>query len=238
MDAKESSIPVSPEDSKVVEGERLGSLIKVKPEYRERYIALHAHPFPEVLNQLHKSNVRNYSIFLRDGLLFSFQEYNGSDFDRDMEKVEDNSAVQDWWTLTDPMQEPLEDYDSGEWWTSMEEVYHGGRKTMPSSETTRRAYLSRLQPGARDKARGIYANAATLLTQTLKDLGVQNYVVYVLGHRLCTYFEHTGDDASVERLEESSAMQEVSQALSPLLVDGSATIGYSSFPMRSVFYMP
>ena len=50
---------------------RVGSLIKVHPEFEERYIILHKHTFPGVLESIKRSNIRNYSIFLLDGVLFS-----------------------------------------------------------------------------------------------------------------------------------------------------------------------
>ncbi|NOR14855.1 MAG: L-rhamnose mutarotase, partial [Candidatus Aminicenantes bacterium] len=78
---------------------RYGSLIKVKPEYEERYIILHKHTFPEVLKQIHDSNIRNYSIYLRDGVLFSYFEYVGEDFDKDMEYMGQNEVTRDWWKL-------------------------------------------------------------------------------------------------------------------------------------------
>jgi L-rhamnose mutarotase len=47
----------------------LGSIIGLKPEYREPYIVLHRNTFPRVLEQIHRSNICDYSIFLQDGLL-------------------------------------------------------------------------------------------------------------------------------------------------------------------------
>ncbi len=46
---------------------RIGSFIKVRPEYEKRYIILHKHVFPGVLSRIRKSNIRNYSIFLSNG---------------------------------------------------------------------------------------------------------------------------------------------------------------------------
>ncbi len=103
---------------------RHGSLIKLKPKYEERYVILHKHTISRVLEQIRKSNIRNYSIFLRDGMLFSYFEYTGDDFDADMAKMGDDQTTQEWWKLCAPMQEPLESRKEGEWWASMEEVFH------------------------------------------------------------------------------------------------------------------
>jgi L-rhamnose mutarotase len=106
------------------EAKRVAWVIKVKPEKLEEYKKLHANPWPEVNAILKDANIRNYSIYYRDGLLFSYLEYTGSDFDADMKKMADNPVTQKWWKLTDPCQEPVESAKEGEWWADLEEVYH------------------------------------------------------------------------------------------------------------------
>ena len=69
-------------------------------------------------------NIQNYSIYYRDGLLFSYLEYTGSDFDADMELMAADSMTNVWWALTDPCQEPVESAKEGIWWADLEEVYH------------------------------------------------------------------------------------------------------------------
>lgn len=103
---------------------RYGWLIKVKPEKLEEYKALHAEPWPGVDNMLKQCNIRNYSIYYRDGYLFSYLEYTGLDFEKDMEKMAEDSLTQAWWKLTDPCQYPVESAGEGVWWADMEEVYH------------------------------------------------------------------------------------------------------------------
>ncbi len=103
---------------------RIAWVIKVKPEKLDEYKKLHANPWPEVNAILKDANIQNYSIYYRDGLLFSYLEYTGSDFDADMKKMADNPVTQKWWKLTDPCQEPVESAKEGEWWADLEEVYH------------------------------------------------------------------------------------------------------------------
>jgi L-rhamnose mutarotase len=50
---------------------RYASVIGVRPEKLEEYKKLHANAWPEVLDMIKKCNIQNYSIFYRDGLLFS-----------------------------------------------------------------------------------------------------------------------------------------------------------------------
>src|SRR3972149_4601379 len=110
LEAQDGSI-VKMESEKVTK--RVGSLIKVKPEYEERYIILHKYTFPGVLDRIRKSNIRNYSIFLLNGILFSHFEYIGNDFVADMKAIAD-PVTKDWWKLTDPIQEPLPARKEGE----------------------------------------------------------------------------------------------------------------------------
>jgi len=79
---------------------------------------------PSVQHQLKHSNISNYSIFLRDGYLFSYLEYTGTDFDADMAAMRADEQTRRWWTFTDPCQEPVETAGPNEWWAPMEELFH------------------------------------------------------------------------------------------------------------------
>ena len=58
----------------------------MKPEYLEKYKALHANPWPEVNEMIKKCNIQNYSIYYRGGYLFSYFEYVGDNYEEDMKK--------------------------------------------------------------------------------------------------------------------------------------------------------
>lgn len=103
---------------------RYAMLIQVKPEKLEEYKILHRAVWPEVLAALSRHHVRNYSIYLKDNFLFGYLEYHGENYQADMAKVAEDEATQRWWTLTDPCQEAIATRASGEWWASMEEVFH------------------------------------------------------------------------------------------------------------------
>ena len=109
---------------KVDQVKRHGWVIKVKPEKLEEYKDLHANPWPGVSKIIKECNIRNYSIYYRDGYLFSYLEYTGSDWDADMKKMAADSLTNEWWKLTDPCQEKVETANSDEWWANMEEVFH------------------------------------------------------------------------------------------------------------------
>ena len=64
-----------------------GSVIRVRPESLDAYKRYHAAVWPEVLDMIRKSNIRNYSIYLKDDLLFGYFEYHGSDYAADMARM-------------------------------------------------------------------------------------------------------------------------------------------------------
>jgi L-rhamnose mutarotase len=80
--------------------------------------------WPEVLDKIRDSNIRNYSIFHKNGLLFAYFEYTGTDFAADMAKMARDPQTREWWAVVGPMQQPMESRRSGEWWAEMEEVFH------------------------------------------------------------------------------------------------------------------
>jgi L-rhamnose mutarotase len=103
---------------------RYGQLLKLRPEHQPEYIRQHAAVWPDVLERIRRSNIRNYSIFLRDGILFAYFEYIGSDFDADMRAIAADAATQRWWALMEPMQEKWPGAAAHEWWSNMTEVFH------------------------------------------------------------------------------------------------------------------
>jgi L-rhamnose mutarotase len=112
---------------KTIEPERIrrfGQVIRVRPEKLEQYKELHANPWPCVLEKIRACNIRNYSIFLQDDHLFAYFEYVGNDFEKDMERMAADTCTQRWWRETDPCQEPIAGAKEGDWWTTMEEVFH------------------------------------------------------------------------------------------------------------------
>jgi len=99
-------------------------VIKVRPEKLEEYKRLHAKVWPAVLKTISECHIRNYSIYHKDGYLFSYFEYHGGDFGADMAKMAADPVTQEWWAVCKPCQEPLPTCSPGEWWADMEEVFH------------------------------------------------------------------------------------------------------------------
>lgn len=103
---------------------RFGQIIGVKTEHFEEYKKYHAAVWPEILDKIKECNIQNYSIFHKEGQLFAYMEYTGNDFKADMAKMAADPKTQEWWAIMEPMQNPLENREEGEWWATMDEVFH------------------------------------------------------------------------------------------------------------------
>jgi len=103
---------------------RYGMAIRIKPENLEQYKRLHAQVWPGVLDMIKKCNITNYSIYHKDDMLFSYFEYTGQDFQADMARMAADPTTQKWWDICKPLLEPLPSRSEGEFWASMEEVFH------------------------------------------------------------------------------------------------------------------
>jgi len=111
--------------------QRMGGMIRLTPGKYEEYKRLHAAVWPSVLQRLYDSNIRNYTIYHRDGILFSHFEYIGTDFEADSAKISADPQTRKWWEVCEPCQHPLNwsgpppsqgGTGPGQWWASMEEV--------------------------------------------------------------------------------------------------------------------
>jgi L-rhamnose mutarotase len=105
---------------------RFGQVIRLRPEAEAEYKKIHVKIWPVIEQAIYESGIRNYSIFLKDGMLFAYYEYHGPDeeFEARMAELGRISRESGWWDVTEAMQQPLETRQPGEWWASMEEVFH------------------------------------------------------------------------------------------------------------------
>lgn len=103
---------------------RVAQVIRLDPERIEEYERLHAAVWPEVLAQIARSGIRNYSIYRYETLLFATLDYLGTDFEADMAAMAADPATQRWWALCEPMQRPVIERREGEWWHTIPQVFH------------------------------------------------------------------------------------------------------------------
>jgi len=114
------------------QGRRIAQIVKLKPEFVDKYKEVHAKVWPEVLKQIKDSNIEDYSIFHdpETNILFASFKYVGYNWAGDMERMRENPKVQEWWKMTDSFQESFvpgaKSSHDGEpaWWKGVEEVFY------------------------------------------------------------------------------------------------------------------
>jgi len=103
---------------------RFGQCIRLKPGKEQDYIRYHADVWPGVASMISECNIHNYSIYVKDDLLFAYFEYTGEDFEADMEKMAADPETQRWWDTVKPLMAPMENRKEGEFWADMEVIFH------------------------------------------------------------------------------------------------------------------
>lgn len=103
---------------------RFGQTIRLKPEGADEYIKYHAAVWSGVLDKIKECNISNYSIFVKDLILFAYFEYTGEDFEADMAKMATHEETQRWWDVVKPLMDPIESREEGEFWATMNEIFH------------------------------------------------------------------------------------------------------------------
>ncbi len=103
--------------------QRFGMVLKVRPGRLAAYRRLHRAVWPGIRRMIRRCHIRNYTIFFKDGYLFSYYEYTGRNYRRDMARMAADPLTQRWWALCKPCQQPLRTRAPGEWWACMEPVF-------------------------------------------------------------------------------------------------------------------
>jgi len=73
---------------------RYGQVIRIKNGKLDEYKKYHAAVWPGVLAKITDCNIRNYSIYQKDGFLFSYYEYVGENYEADMKRMADDPLTQ------------------------------------------------------------------------------------------------------------------------------------------------
>lgn len=103
---------------------RHGFVVGVRPERREEYLELHRAVWPRVEQAMRENNIRNYSIFIIDDVLFGTYEYVGGDYDADMAHIQADPTSREWWTRTNPCQVAFGTAPAGTLWREMDLAWH------------------------------------------------------------------------------------------------------------------
>jgi len=200
--------------------QRHGVVIGIAPQNIAEYKRLHAETWPGVLQAVDRAHMDNYSIYLGEVApdryyLFGYYEYTGRHFDADMARMKKDQTMQDWWKLTDPLQEPLPTRREGQWWSQWEEVFHYDGPAYDKRDVKLR-WGSIV--GVREEALLAYTQLHAAVwpgvLSALGDVNIRNYSIY-LGqvapgeYVLFSYFEYVGDDfeADMKRMAQDKVTQ-------------------------------
>ena len=103
--------------------ERVGFLLKVRPERLEEYKARHREVWPDMLQALRETGWHNYSIFLsEDGLLFGYVET--PDFEQALAGMAEREVNTRWQEDMAPFFENLGGGHADEGLIRLEEAFH------------------------------------------------------------------------------------------------------------------
>jgi len=103
---------------------RYAMAIRLKDEKRDFYLKNHENVWPKILSELKKIKVKNYSIFLKDEFMFSYLEYEGKNFDKDIKKMEKIPIVKKWNDLMISCFNPFPKNEKNNSWVIMDEIFY------------------------------------------------------------------------------------------------------------------
>tara|TARA_B100000029_G_C17568308_1_gene955771 strand:+ start:1950 stop:2279 length:330 start_codon:yes stop_codon:yes gene_type:complete len=103
---------------------RYGMVIKLKPEKKDYYIENHQNVWPEILKELKKIKIKNYSIFLKEDFMFGYLEYEGNNFDKDMAEMENIPIVKEWTELMIDCFNPFPNNENNSSWVLMDQIFY------------------------------------------------------------------------------------------------------------------
>ena len=103
---------------------RFGRVLRLREGVYEEYRKHHQAVWPEVLEDIRRAGITEYTIFHYDGWLFSYFELaEGKTLDDVAEVVCNSPRSQEWEAFMHTLQEPLPESGDEVWWVPMEEVF-------------------------------------------------------------------------------------------------------------------
>ena len=103
--------------------QRYAMAVRLKDEKREYYIENHANVWPEVLSELKKIKIKNYSIYLKEDFMFGYLEYDGDNFDQDMAEMQKIPIVEKWTNLMIDCFNPFPNNEDNDSWIMMDQIF-------------------------------------------------------------------------------------------------------------------
>ena len=107
-----------------MEIQRYAMSVRLKPEKRDYYIKNHQNVWPEVLIELKKNKVKNYSIFIKEDFLFGYLEYEGNNFDQAMHEMGKIPIIEKWEKSMIECFKPFPKNENNQSWVLMDEIFY------------------------------------------------------------------------------------------------------------------
>lgn len=105
--------------------QRIGRVLRLRKGTEAEYERYHADVWPEVLEAIRKSGIRNHTIFRYGRWLFSYFELPDNVSLTEAGRIISScDACRRWEELMHALQEPLSESERENWWVLMKEVFH------------------------------------------------------------------------------------------------------------------
>lgn len=102
---------------------RYAMAVRLKDEKRDFYLKNHKNVWPEILDELKKVKIKNYSIFLKQDFMFGYLEYDGDNFEKDMQLMQSIPIVDKWTKLMVDCFNPFPKNENTDW-VMMDEIFY------------------------------------------------------------------------------------------------------------------
>ena len=93
----------------------------LNPGKVQDYIALHAEPWPELLQLIADCHIHNYSISIRGTELYTYYEYTGENYEADMSVMVNSPVMQKWWKYSKPC---FLYHERGYYYDELQEIFY------------------------------------------------------------------------------------------------------------------
>jgi L-rhamnose mutarotase len=104
--------------------ERYAMAVRLKNEKKDFYLKNHQNVWPEVLEELKKIKIKNYSIFLKEDFMFGYLEYEGDNFNKDMSQMRKIDIVDKWTKLMVDCFNPFPNNEDNDSWVMMDKIFY------------------------------------------------------------------------------------------------------------------
>ena len=104
--------------------ERYAMAVRLKNEKKDFYLKNHQNVWPEILEELKKIKIKNYSIFLKEDFMFGYLEYEGNNFNKDMAEMAKIDIVDKWTKLMIDCFNFFPNNEKNNSWVMMDEIFY------------------------------------------------------------------------------------------------------------------